>query len=367
MLAAAAPLTTAPAPCMPCSPLACRAGADFKQLLDGYTYGWPPTEKFTYTLDGTQVGAALQQQQRSTHAAWQPAPGGQGLAGRPAPSGGGGGGGQAPAALPPPRPPTSAPLPPPTPVEQVFKERIELHTRPGTLPGCALEHIVQPGDFCYVIADTFGISLETLMVFNPTLNCTEIQPGAARAGPLAARAPAPRATAPAAPLASAARSPCAPGSRSLNRCPPARLCSPPAEDLVCLQPGDPEHKKLETMEEVAPANATAAAAARPAAPTPKPAAAPQPTPKPAPKPAQTDSDVAGARCAPVPGMHGGSMLAAVPLHCFRSAQHLLPRAAFHGTLCHALLPTLMPPPLLPQRHRQGRACHHHHHHHRHSH
>ena len=28
---------------------------------------------------------------------------------------------------------------------QITKERITLHTRPGTLPGCAIEHIVQEG------------------------------------------------------------------------------------------------------------------------------------------------------------------------------------------------------------------------------
>ncbi len=32
------------------------------------------------------------------------------------------------------------------------------------------------GDYCYVIADTFGIDLETLQGINPQLNCELIQP-----------------------------------------------------------------------------------------------------------------------------------------------------------------------------------------------
>jgi len=32
---------------------------------------------------------------------------------------------------------------------QITKERITLHTRPGTLPGCAIEHIVQEGELAY--------------------------------------------------------------------------------------------------------------------------------------------------------------------------------------------------------------------------
>lgn len=32
------------------------------------------------------------------------------------------------------------------------------------------------GDYCYVIAETFGIALETLQAINPQLNCELIQP-----------------------------------------------------------------------------------------------------------------------------------------------------------------------------------------------
>ncbi|KAI7844116.1 hypothetical protein COHA_002255 [Chlorella ohadii] len=125
---------------------------DLKKYLDAYTYGWPSEDKFLYTANGTEI----------------------------------------------------------------TKERITLHTRPGTLPGCAIEHIVQEGDYCYVIADTFGIDLETLQGINPQLNCELIQPN----------------------------------------------------DTVCLQAGDPNLKDLETAEEV-PYNGTEAAA---------PAAAPRPAP-----------------------------------------------------------------------------------------
>lgn len=33
-----------------------------------------------------------------------------------------------------------------------------------------------PGDYCYVIADTFGIDLEQLQAINPHINCELIQP-----------------------------------------------------------------------------------------------------------------------------------------------------------------------------------------------
>lgn len=32
------------------------------------------------------------------------------------------------------------------------------------------------GDYCYVIADTFGIDLEQLQAINPHINCELIQP-----------------------------------------------------------------------------------------------------------------------------------------------------------------------------------------------
>ena len=37
-------------------------------------------------------------------------------------------------------------------------------------------HLKPTGDYCYVIADTFGIDLESLQAINPQLNCELIQP-----------------------------------------------------------------------------------------------------------------------------------------------------------------------------------------------
>ena len=68
-------------------PASCSAKADLDELLEGWTYGCPPT--YAYSTN-TVAGIA-----------------------------------------------DAAPARPP------------LVTRPGTLPGSALEHVVQPGDFCF--------------------------------------------------------------------------------------------------------------------------------------------------------------------------------------------------------------------------
>lgn len=39
-----------------CPPALRSGSADMPKLLEGYTYGWPPEETFTYTVSGTQVG-----------------------------------------------------------------------------------------------------------------------------------------------------------------------------------------------------------------------------------------------------------------------------------------------------------------------
>lgn len=170
----------------------------------------------------------------------------------------------------------------PTGTEVVEQRPAKLVTRPGTLPGCALEHLTQPGDYCFVvgarmcalcvrgqgmraggaawlhgswlgvpracasswlgvphtppttrhtrqISDMFGISVDQLKFINPTLNCDTLQPG----------------------------------------------------DLLCLQPGSPQFAALETSEEVPAALASAAEAAAELA---APALAPVPAPVPAPQP-----------------------------------------------------------------------------------
>jgi hypothetical protein len=173
---------------------------DLKTYLDAYTYGWPSEDKFLYTANGTEI----------------------------------------------------------------TKERITLHTRPGTLPGCAIEHIVQEGDYCYVIADTFGIDLEQLQAINPQLNCELIQPN----------------------------------------------------DTVCLQPGDPNLKDLETAEEV-PSNGTEAAA---------PAAAPVPIPS-----------TAGAAANPAPSPTGAPGISLVGANVTAPPNGTLPTTTKAG-------PTASPQP-----------------------
>lgn len=89
-LCAAAPAHPAASASLLSHRLLRRGKADFQELLEGWTYGWPPTTPFSYGVGGIEDA-------------------------------------------------TSAAQKPPNP----------LVTRPGTLPGCALEHLVQDGDYCF--------------------------------------------------------------------------------------------------------------------------------------------------------------------------------------------------------------------------
>lgn len=38
----------------------CSGKGDMEKLLEGFTYGWPPTDQFKYTRNGTKVGTVFQ-------------------------------------------------------------------------------------------------------------------------------------------------------------------------------------------------------------------------------------------------------------------------------------------------------------------
>ncbi|PSC72576.1 hypothetical protein C2E20_4286 [Micractinium conductrix] len=94
--------------------------ANMKQLLDGYTYGWPPAGQFTYSLAGGNGSAVV------------------------------------------------IVTPPAITNSSVTASK---------LPGCAKQYSVRPGDFCFFIAGSLGMELDALQALNPTVNCTLLQPG----------------------------------------------------------------------------------------------------------------------------------------------------------------------------------------------
>ncbi|KAL4443431.1 hypothetical protein ABPG75_011168 [Micractinium tetrahymenae] len=94
-----------------------KAKASFPDLVDQYTYGLPPDINFTYTRNGPEI----------------------------IPPG--------PAAI------TNATI------------------TNSTLPGCARQYTVRPGDFCFFIASSMGMELDAFLAMNPTTNCDGIQPG----------------------------------------------------------------------------------------------------------------------------------------------------------------------------------------------
>jgi len=115
-----------------------------KSLLDGYTYGWPPEEEWSYSAAGSTV---------------------------------------------------IVPSPPLQPIAP--------SVTPSTLPGCAKQYVARNGDFCFRIAEGTGLELETLEALNPTLNCSTLQPGSVVCVAKAASPPprpSPRPPPPAAPV-----------------------------------------------------------------------------------------------------------------------------------------------------------------------
>lgn len=94
-----------------------KAKANFQDLVDLYTYGLPPDINFTYTRNGPEI------------------------------------------VLPGPAAITNSTI------------------TNSTLPGCARQYVVRPGDFCFFIASSMGMELDAFMAINPTTNCTGLQPG----------------------------------------------------------------------------------------------------------------------------------------------------------------------------------------------
>ena len=41
--------------------------------------------------------------------------------------------------------------------------------QPGTVPGCTEWYVAEPGDYCYTVAQEFGISTDTFMAWNPSV------------------------------------------------------------------------------------------------------------------------------------------------------------------------------------------------------
>lgn len=53
-------------------------------------------------------------------------------------------------------------------------------TQPDIIAGCSIWHIAEPGEFCYEVAQAFGISVDTFMAWNPAVippNCQSMLAG----------------------------------------------------------------------------------------------------------------------------------------------------------------------------------------------